>query len=47
MSARTEEPIVGTCSKCDRSAAFEVDPYEKAPMSMCCWRPMAKAPGEE
>lgn len=40
MSARSEEPVTGTCSKCRANTAFEMDPYEKEPMSVCCWRPM-------
>lgn len=40
MSAREELPISGTCSKCHENTVFEMDPYEKEVMSVCCWRPM-------
>lgn len=38
MSARTEEPVTGTCSKCNRGAEFLWDEYEKEWCSVCCWR---------
>lgn len=46
MSAREELPVVGTCSKCRENTAFEMDPYEKQVMSLCCWAPMYDAPDE-
>ena len=34
------DAIAGRCSKCRENTTFEMDPYEKAPMSVCCWRPL-------